>query len=1249
MNKKLTSILGLLMLMLASWSTSRANASGYSFIDDLSIGEDWTATYFPLDKAQIAQDLGLTEDALVANAGTKVIINSVKKDGTAIAPNGKYASADGNNGDWHDADGHSLGGWSGTPKFYHVVNYKDFTIGIGQNPKAGLAYGNSFAFKIVTQYNADGSDPVTATYDITYKITYQKLYENAKAEAKALLANEEYAGVTGTVRTNLETVINSNVEATEEAWQAAVTKIVSARTAFIAAKSNVANYSFFDSPLHNNYNCSYYDIDIDGIAAALGLSTADFKANYKADNSGSVTLCTYDTNGNIYKASNDAGDGDFKGYWLNADGKRSGWATGTLFFVYDPLGRIGVGQMSTTEAGKTPCQPGKEYVFHLIFQYNDKKAIVAVTYTTTYKVSYEAALEAAKAALANEDYALVTGTPRTNLQKLVDATVEESEEAWKTATDNINAALDAFKQGITVVKAGEYTMKDSPRHTTFACKYINIDNKAIATALGLSEEDFVANYRYDNTGKVTMGTYDTEGKFFVANNDAGEGEYKGYWLNKDGKRVGFAAGYIYCVYDSLGRVGVGQMRISESGKDHVEAGDVCTFSLLFKYEDKIASVDVTYNATAYLWLQDVLANAKEVRKGITINYDTTVMDAAIASGEAKKETDADADIIKDIDDISNAIAAYQKACEGVNKFIAIVDAAKAEREADTYPATADFDKAIETAEAFLATLKQNPTLDATAQVDALNAAREAYYNSQYTIAPVKQYISEVDLSLKGSEKYVLRVDGKPYYGTNIQLRADKMRGYWGWSDEDIEVWFKRAADDGFNTISMPVFWSEVELEKNHFDWRILDQYLNWCHKYGMHMELLWFSWSSGGRVQWLWNGVKGRYQLRTPDYVCSQAGTSEFNMLRNTWEYSLDWRDTNLRDRETYVLSRIMEHVALWDANNGNPHTVVGVQLGNEARGHGNNGATSAEIIDYYHNVGSAVKNSKYVTWTRLNCVSYETSGRTSANESKRNNGGTNIDFVGIDVYGTNAGSIKGNINGQLGTNGKNYRMIMEIDAKDAASPFYQMAALAGDKAFDYYNLGPVDGNGLYANDGTKPKERAHINYVRQRNKILNLSMRDIAVRRHGSGLYVYNYTGGKIDTETGYYGISFTPDEVTTQAIAVEHTSNQFLLLSTNKGTFSIPASLNVTSAQQGHFDEEGLWVSEGNVDIVNNTIQMPETCCVLCCKNGDVPATGIENINGVDNNVAAQYTIDGRRINSSYKGIKIIKLNNGKIVKRF
>lgn len=624
---------------------------------------------------------------------------------------------------------------------------------------------------------------------------------------------------------------------------------------------------------------------------------------------------------------------------------------------------------------------------------------------------------------------------------------------------------------------------------------------------------------------------------------------------------------------------------------------------------------------------------RQTLEHIEDGFDTTILQTALTAAETLPN-DATANdiiaVIAAIDTAMNEYNAYVEEREAERKqikhFTELIIDAKAERDADTYPGITIFDEAINVAETYLTELKVNFSAVShklSAQRDALNIARENYYNSQYTIAPVQQNISHVDLTLNGSEKFVLRVDNKPFYGTEIQLRPDKLRGYEGWNEQEIEAVFKRAADDGFNAVSVPLFWSEVELEKNHFDWRILDRYLGWCKKYDMKMELLWFSWSSGGRVQYLWN-YDGKQVLRTPDYVCSADGTSEFNMLRTEWEYSLDWRDTSLRDRDTYVLSRIMEHIALWDANNGKPHTVIGVQLGNEARSHGNNSATNTEIIDYYHHVGAAVKQSKYVTWTRLNCVSWETSGRTNANEQKRNNGGTNIDFVGVDIYGTNASKVKGNLDGYLGENGKNFRMIMEIDAKDSNSPLYQMAALAGNKAFDYYNMGPVDGNGLYSNSGHTLTERSHINLVRQRNKILNLANQDIALKKHGNSLYVYNYAGNSTKSETGIYNLTFTPNVATTQAIAIAHNANVILLLSTSTGTFSWSEDLNVIKAERGYMDDNNEWVSEGEISISTRQLAMPATSCVRLLLEG-APIGKIINPSFDSNDTGWTITYDG------------------------
>jgi hypothetical protein len=464
-------------------------------------------------------------------------------------------------------------------------------------------------------------------------------------------------------------------------------------------------------------------------------------------------------------------------------------------------------------------------------------------------------------------------------------------------------------------------------------------------------------------------------------------------------------------------------------------------------------------------------------------------------------------------------------------------------------------------------------------------------------SPVKkEIISYVDTSLDGSQKYVLRVDGRPFYMTNIQVRLDKLKGYCEpYFDEAArEAVIKRCADDGFNTVSIPVHWREVEPEKDRFDWTTLDEYLGLCKKYGLKMELLWFSWSSGGRVQYLFDNALGR-QLRTPDYVCSIDGTSEFNMLRKEWEYTLDWRDTALRERETYVLGRIMEHVTEWDAGNGNPHTVIGVQLGNEARSHGDNRATAEEIVDYYHAAGAAVKQSNYVVWTRLNCVFNETPGRILANEARRNAGGTNIDFVGIDIYRTNASVIKGDNGGQMPPAGKNYRMIMECGAEDSLSAVYQMAALAGDKAYDYYDMASTDGHALYDRDGTTLVPHGdYVADVRAVNKIMNEANEDIALNAHGKGLYVYNCAGNSTVAEKGIEGIVFTPSIPESQAIAIRRSPTEIVLLATHEGAFDLPVSLNVKSASKGFFDKNNDWVNEGDVAWNGTSVAMPAASVV-------------------------------------------------------
>src|SRR5690606_21979616 len=106
-------------------------------------------------------------------------------------------------------------------------------------------------------------------------------------------------------------------------------------------------------------------------------------------------------------------------------------------------------------------------------------------------------------------------------------------------------------------------------------------------------------------------------------------------------------------------------------------------------------------------------------------------------------------------------------------------------------------------------------------------------------------------------------------------------------------------------------------------------------------------------------------------------------------------------------------------------------------------------------------------------------------------------------------------------------------------------------KAFDYYNMAAVDGNQLYTNEGTTLVERPHITAVRHRNKILNLANQDIALKAQGKSLYVYNYAGNSMATETGIEGIRFKPTAGKSQAIAIRRSRTEVVLLVTEAGNF--------------------------------------------------------------------------------------------------
>lgn len=445
-------------------------------------------------------------------------------------------------------------------------------------------------------------------------------------------------------------------------------------------------------------------------------------------------------------------------------------------------------------------------------------------------------------------------------------------------------------------------------------------------------------------------------------------------------------------------------------------------------------------------------------------------------------------------------------------------------------------------------------------------------------------VSWVDTSLEGTQKYVLRVDGTPYYMINIQIRLDLLRYSEKWSDAACEALVAQAAADGFNTVSIPVHWYEVEPEKDNFDWKILDEYLTLVNKYGLKMEMLWFGANSGGHVQWLSRSKEMPNHLRTPDYVLyspapdSKETTSDYRIRRDMSDYSMDMTDDRLCTRETYVLGVVMKHISEWDKANGNKHPIIGVQINNEAIGQKGLFANS-EVISYLSKVASAVKQSDYVVWTRANCVYWNVMARVHGNEERRiSKEGTNLDFMGIDTYRhhfSSDTSFVASMRYNMPYVGKNFRMIMETNTNVPYAAQMHLAALSGNSAFDFYSI-----ESLYGRDGDMVKPLvAYLEDIRLVNKILSSDRIDLATNTHGYGLFVHNWEGGNSTPSVSNAGIVFEPNYPTSQGISILRSNTELVLMSSKGGRFTLPDGIDVLSASKGYFDDNNCWVNEGEV----------------------------------------------------------------------
>ncbi|THV36446.1 DUF4978 domain-containing protein [Glycomyces buryatensis] len=468
-------------------------------------------------------------------------------------------------------------------------------------------------------------------------------------------------------------------------------------------------------------------------------------------------------------------------------------------------------------------------------------------------------------------------------------------------------------------------------------------------------------------------------------------------------------------------------------------------------------------------------------------------------------------------------------------------------------------------------------------------------------------ISTVDTAKSTYDKLVLMVDGKPFYHSGVQYRYEHQRYQKGWTDAELKPILKMIAEDGFNVVNIPLWWSQAEPEKDTFDWTDLEKYIDWCEEYGLKLEFLWFSHESTGHS----------IPMRVPDYVWDDyqlVVDAEGTPLQSGGHFLFDKTDPNLLKRERHVLAKVMEHLAAYDTR----HTTIGVQITNEPnvaqiqwgvssdRSYSDysnalwdeGGYTDAAqfrrdvLLHYVTELGRVVKESDYPIYTRVNTVG--DARPVAENEKLRSQGKNTIDFFGYDPYTTNINTFYDYGRKSMWSQGRNFPMVMETFAGAGNAHVMKFNSIAGNAAHNLYAA--TDGYaesgssnfGLYDFDpATHVVTRKHVsNEIRDFNHTINKISTDLATRAPveagGSFLQTYNRAAAaSFDVAKTLADVDLRYTTTTGgQGIAVERSRTEYALISIdNGGTYSFPASYGeVSSVQSGFYDDNDNWVSQGS-----------------------------------------------------------------------
>ena len=71
-------------------------------------------------------------------------------------------------------------------------------------------------------------------------------------------------------------------------------------------------------------------------------------------------------------------------------------------------------------------------------------------------------------------------------------------------------------------------------------------------------------------------------------------------------------------------------------------------------------------------------------------------------------------------------------------------------------------------------------------------------------------VSTIDASLSTYDKIVMKVDGQPFFFNGIQIRDDKIKQRFNYTDAQLGHVYQMAADNGFTVVNSQIYWMDIQ-------------------------------------------------------------------------------------------------------------------------------------------------------------------------------------------------------------------------------------------------------------------------------------------------------------------------------------------------------------------------------------------------------------------------------------------------------